>query len=67
LAHKFDCAQSHGFWFKMGEDNGFATNNSMFRIILTSFVTNLIEDILGINYSIDLGLLLKKQLGISNG
>ena len=54
LVNKFDYAQSYGFWFKIGEDNGFATNNSMFRIIMTSFVTNLIEDILGMNYSIDL-------------
>ncbi|HQZ24510.1 MAG TPA: hypothetical protein PLD18_04355 [Flavobacterium sp.] len=26
LSNKFDYAQSYGFWFKIGEDNGFAAN-----------------------------------------
>jgi hypothetical protein len=26
LSNKFDYAHSYGFWFKMGEDNGFAAN-----------------------------------------
>lgn len=34
LSNKFDYAQSYGFWFKIGEDNGFAANIGFNALLL---------------------------------
>lgn len=34
LSNKFDYAQSYGFWFKIGEDNGFAANVGFNALLL---------------------------------
>ena len=52
LSNKFDYAQSYGFWFKIGEDNGFAANVG-FNALFLNNPRPLDYDVYASIYSID--------------
>lgn len=71
LSNKFDYAQSYGFWFKMGEQNGFVANIGLNLLFLKNAqpinyqYKDSIHNINSNNFGFDIGLRTAKIIPIS--
>lgn len=71
LANKFDYAQSYGFWFRLGEDHGFAANIGFTTLILKNprdisyKLNDSIYKIKSNKFGLDFGIRVVKKIPIS--